>query len=325
MTKVKTVVISQHIHATSSSWSSSDVYVQIVTTSKEVDFTVEKGLDITSKNFPMLNGKIMNYIGQDNKFIGIHLSSDKTFKNGRLSDNSHEKTPEFKALVQSYIDKGFKIIDEIPEQKAYYERERIKETKRLKKSGVVLWMGYEAYQNHPECFQGGFSSEVFNSKQLKDYIGAARSVHGWIGHCQGRTKYGDKLIEAGLRKRGISPSKMFNWISSSSGRHFGDSLEDCTKAEQKEKIEEALNSMYNSCIVYGAPTHQGTSKSYVNISSLCNEIGVLLTCGIKYNRKEHLEKLILAKENISKIEESFPSPETSYIHNVINEVFANIL
>lgn len=318
--KNKTVVINQHIHSNSSSWSSSDVYVQIVTNSKELDFTPEPGY-IISKKFPMLHNKEISRVNQDSKFMEIYLKSDKTFNYGGFFETSKENTPEFKALVKSYIDKGFSEKVDVPAETDFWKRERQKECKRLKKRGVVLWMGYEAYQGHPEYFQGGFSDEVFNSEQLKKYIGTAKSVHGWIGHGQGRTKYADKLIEAGLRKRGISPAEMYNWLSSGDGRHFGDSLEECTKEEQKEKIEGHLNSMYNKCIIFACPTHGGTLKSSNEIEAEFESLNILLPYGVKYNHKKHMSNLIAAKEKLS--QRDTLSPALQYLNDKINEIFVN--
>ncbi len=325
MTKRTAVVISKHIHASTSSWSSKDEYVNIVTKAKEIDFNIEpNGMKLSSVKFPMLNGELIDSISEDKKFIGIHLKSDTTFNYRRglsMIGDSAEKTPEFQALVKSYTDKGFTTEKNIPSQTAFYERQRIKSRKQLKKAGVVLWMGYEAYQGHPEYFQGGFSDEVFNSPQLKKYIGNAQSVHGWIGHSQGRTKYGDKIIEKGLRKRGISPSDMYNWISSSSGRHFGDSMEDCSKIEQKEKIENELNNIYNSCLTYGCPTHKGTMNSTVDIESILNSLNILIPYGEKYNHKKHMKNLLGARKRIS--EHNTLTPELEYANEIITKIFLN--
>lgn len=324
MTKraIKTIVITKHIHSCCASFSGGDVWVSIVTNLKEIDFKIEEDKIIKSKKFPALNGERVKYVEGDSIFCGVSIESDKTFyKSTPMGLHSFNDTPEFKELIQSYVDKGFSAERDIPEQKAYWERKREIEKIQSKKKGIVLWMGYEAYQGHPEYFQGGFSNDVFNSEKLKNYIGNAQSVHGWMGHSGGRTEYGDKLIEAGLRKRGISPSKMYNWISSSSGRHFGDSLEDCTKKEQKEKIESSLNYMYNCCILYGTPTHEGTLSSTVNIDEVFSKFNVLLSGGEKYNHKKHLQNLIESKAKIS--QQGDLSPELQYLSDVIDEIFAN--
>lgn len=326
-TNKKTIVFSKQIHSCFASFSSGDELLKIVTDSKEIDFQLELNGRIKSEKFPALNGEKIKYIEGDSKYVGISLESNKRFYNVTLHNGleHYNKTPQFIELVQSYIDKGFKKDIDISEQTAYFERVENKERVASKKRGVVLWMGYDAHQGHPEYFQGGFSDEVFNSKELKSYIKDGRGVFGWIGHYQGRTFYGDKLIEAGLRKRGISPSRMYNYLSSSSGRHFADSIEYCTKAEQKEQIEQNLNSMYNSCILYGCPTHGGTASSTHFLQNMFNEFGILLTHDVKYNHKKHIDNIMKSKKQVTQHLSTHltVTDEMKYIEEVINEIFAN--
>ena len=73
-----------------------------------------------------------------------------------------------------------------------------------------------------------------STKELKEYV-SSNCVFGWIGHSVRKVEL-DKIIEDGLRLRGLSSSKMYNWISSSDGRHFGDSLSGLTLQEQIKEI-----------------------------------------------------------------------------------------
>jgi len=292
---VKAVVISKQIHSCFATVSSGDKFLKIVTNSKDVDFIMENGKIITSTKFPGLNGKKISDIYQDDKYIGIYVKSDETFCNVNKVSEYYANTPEFKNLIQSYIDKGFNDGSDVPAQIAFWDREKEKEKKRLKKQGVVLWMGFDEYKEHPEFFKGGFSDDVMNSKELKAYISKG-SAYGWIGNSSVRTATHDKQIEEGLRKRGISPSKMYNWISSSDGRHFADSLEGLTKQEQKKAIENYLNNMYNKCIVFGNPTHKGNLKSINEITEYFGQLGVLLPTNEKYNHKKLLAIFLKQKK-----------------------------
>jgi hypothetical protein len=181
-------------------------------------------------------------------------------------------------------------------------------------------MDYEEYKNNPALYQGGFSNEVFNSKELYNYVKSGHAF-GWIGHSGARTAAHDKQIEKGLRKRGISPSKMYNWISSGDGRHFGDSLEGYTKEEQKAKIEARLNEMYNLCIIYSTPSHGGMLTDSNRVREEFKKLNVLLPYNKKYNRKEHIKNLLSAKEKFSKRTDL--NEDERYINDMISEIFAN--
>jgi len=325
----KPIVITKHIHSCFASSSSMDEFLVIVTDTKEIDFKIELNSIIVSKKFPGLNGETIAEIYGDSKYVGFYLEADKTFYNKGLHSNKifgrdaeFQSTSEFISLVKSYYDKGFKKDRNIPAQKAFWEREKIKSQKEAKKQKLVLWMDLDILTANPKLYQGGFSDEVFNSPKLKEYVSKGYA-HGWIGHSSGRTAVNDKQIEAGLRKRGIPSHRMFNWISSSDGRHFGDSLEGSTKKEQKISIENYLNGIYNCCILYGASFHEGTMSSTHKLEILFGGFGILLPIGGKYNSKEHLKKLIVAKQKLSGKETL--TKEEEYIEEIINEVFANKL
>lgn len=324
--KNKVVVISKHIHSCFAGASSTDVTLSIVSSSEELDFRPALGKITDSKKFPMLNGEKIIEICGDSQYMGIYLEPNKTFYNRGLNSgkifDSFEKTPEFKELVQSYVDKGFINERKIPEQRAFWDRENEKCNQERKEIGVVLWMDYEEYSKCPEKYQGGFSDEVFNSKELKEYVEKG-CAFGWIGNSTVRTSEHDKQIEAGLKKRGISPHKMHSWISSSSGRHFADSLEGYSKEEQEEKIEEGLNNMYNSCLIFDTPSHDGFLTSSKKIGDWLRELNLLLPYNGEYNRDEHLENVMKVKKTLS--EKESLSPDEKHLDQMVNSIFANLI
>jgi len=324
---MKFLMVSKQIHSSCSTYSSNDVFLDKSLKKNKIDFPLEEDTVINSKNYPFLNGERIKSIEGDKKFSCIYLEADKTFYYRNIRSES-SKTDEFKNLAQKYVDAGWETNRDYPELNSYRERCKIVEQKRLKKEKVVLWMGFENYQGHPEFFQGGFSDAVFNSPQLKEYV--SRGVaYGWIGNSSVRTAAHDKQIERGLRKRGISDHKMYNWISSSSGRHFADSLEGYSKQEQKEKIEKNLSYMYNNCIIYGSKSHGGTLSSSNDISGKYDELGVLIDTKEKYNKKKHLKSLMNAKEKVSKeIKKAKTEEDKAFyieISNTITELFTNLV
>ena len=324
--KNKTIVIRKHIHSCFSSFSSNDAWVRIVTKSKDVDFKIEVDSQIVSKKIPGLTGETIKEVYEGDEYVGIYLDADQTFYNRCLSERNYinaeyHKSPEFKELIQSYIKKGFSDDrDEIPVEEKYRAKKRKEENARAKKSGIVLWMDFD--KRKTKDYQGGFSDEVFNSKELYDYVKSG-GVFGWIGDSGARTAHHDRIIEAGLRLRGISPSQMYNWISSSSGRHFADSLCGYSKKEQDSKIEKSLNYMYNLCLIYGTPSHGGMLSDTNRISGIYKKLGLLLPEDGKYNSKDHINKLLEANKSLSEKENK--TPEEEHILEVIKEVFANKL
>lgn len=322
---IKTVVIHKHIHCGFASFQTGDEFLGMATTSKELDFKPVDDMIITSKKFPMLNGEKINEVIGDKEYIGIYLEAEKTFYNKglherRIGDSSFAKTPEFKKLVQDYLDKGFQKDLDNPEEEAYSQRQKLKRQEFDKKKGIVLWMAYDDYKKNPDVYQGGFSDDVFKSTGLYDYVKSG-CAHGWIGHSGARTVALDKHIEKGLRRRGVSPSKMNNWITSGDGRHFGDSLEGYSQKEQKKRINSRLNEMYNMCLTYAVPSHGGMLTDSNRIREAIGTLGLLLPSGKTYNRKNHLKALIAAKNKLSKIKELDKDEE--YLNDVITEIFSN--
>jgi len=320
----------KQIHSCCATFSSNDIFLKQILEKNKIDFTFEKGDVISSKNYPFLNGETVKYAEGDKKFLCIYLEAEKKFYyNGRSSVNAdYSKTDEFKNLIQKYIDAGWDKGKRYPEEIAYSERCKIIEQKQLKKDKVVLWMGFDQYKGHPELFQGGFSDSVFHSPELSRYVKDGMA-YGWIGNGTVRTAAHDKQIERGLRKRGISDNRMYNWISSTSGRHFADSLEGYTKQEQKEKIENGLAYMYNDCVIFGSKFHEGTMKSTGSLSSAYDKFGILLDSKEKYNKQKHIKALMDAKEKVTleinnAQDEEFKNFYTE-ISNTITEIFMNLI
>lgn len=276
------VLFSKHIHSSGASFSSNDAWVRFLTEDSKLDFSPEEGENINSSEFPFLNGKVSE-INADDEFMIVYLEADKTFQNRffrdpskRIFGDGYENTQEFKDLVQNYVDAGWDDdLKNIPERDAFWKRQEQRDALKAKEAGIVLWMPYDDYTF--ESFQGGFSPEVINVKPLKDYIGDGKGVFGWIGNSCTRRAEHDKVIEAGLKKRGLSPKQMYNWISSSDGRHFAESLSSFNfLEEQLEEIEKNLNRIYNLCLIYGCPEHGGTYDSTEEIRERYENLGLLL-------------------------------------------------
>lgn len=279
----KTLLFSLHINSCFASSSSNDAWLNVTTKESEIDFELptKAGKRINgSKKFPMLNGLCVDCIEGDKWFKSIYFESDKTFYNKAFSAGKgflhkcYSDTQEFKELVQKYADMGWNIGRETPkEQKDFWDRQERAYRRKQKKEGIVLHKKYEDLT--PSDYQGGFSDELFNSPGIKNYI-ERNAVFGWIGDSGARKAEHDRLIEAGLKERGLSYKAMSNWITSSDGRHFADSL--CGKElnEQLEDIKKYLNTMFNLALIYGSENHGGMLNDTIRIREDYESKGILL-------------------------------------------------
>ena len=277
MKKKKTILV-KHIHSCSASASGSDKWLYTIVDAKDVDFTIKEGKAIKSDKHSFINNAVIDEIFGD-KFVSVvYLKSDKTFYDRGLNEDrivfekNYSETQEFFDLVNMYINKGFNLTERPKELRDYYKRAEALERKKMKAAGNVLWMSYD--DRTVKDYQGGFSNELFSNTSLSEYISQG-CIYGWIGHSV-RTFILDKVIEDGLRERGLSSSKMTNWITSGDGRHFGNSLEGLNEKEQIKQIKKYLNSMFNLCLIYGENSHKGTLKSTQEIRKELQEKGWLL-------------------------------------------------
>ena len=275
--KGKKTILVKHIHSCFAAASGRDNWLYTIVEGKDVDFIAKAGKAIKSEKHTFINNVMVSDVGED-KFISVvYLKSDRTFYDRgrgeqRAFDKDYSETQEFLDLVNLYIDKGFNLTERPEELKDYYKRAEAAERKKMKEAGNVLWMEYD--KRTTKDYQGGFSDELFNEKYLFNYVSSG-CVHGWIGHSV-RTFTLDKVIEEGLREKGLVNSKMCSWITSGDGRHFGNSLEGLKEKEQIETIKKYLNSMFNLCLIYGENSHKGTLSSTQEIRKELKEKGWLL-------------------------------------------------
>src|SRR3990172_7413536 len=140
---------------------------------KDIDFSARENSIIYSKKFPFLNSEEIHSIREDSQLLIIHLENDKTFyekafRSGKMIGAGFSETIEFKELVKSYLQKGFQTTEYPQKLREYGGRDELRESLQRKKEGYVLWKRYDDL-----CaadFQGGFSDELFNDKEIKDYI-----------------------------------------------------------------------------------------------------------------------------------------------------------
>lgn len=281
MKNKKTIVV-KHIHSSFTSTGINDVLLYAIISAKNVDFIAKANKSVASKKNKFINNEKVHKILEDKLITVIYLKSDKTFYNrgvleGNLTIcNSYHETQDFRDLIKYYIEKGFNLTQRPEELDKFYKRKKQQRKDELKADGHVLWMGLDEIEY--KDYQGGFSNDLFNDRELKNYINTVGSfigVYGWIGHLV-RTVTLDKAIEEGLIKRGLSCSKMINWIVSTDGMHFGNSLEGLTETQQLKRIDNYLNTIFNLCLIYGERYLKGSLYSKEEIKSELKEKGWLL-------------------------------------------------
>ena len=241
---------SVHVHSCFAGWSSEDITMYKEIQPKERTDEMLPHLNVVQ----VIKLKEKTKIHHDGNTFFVHNYEDNTFYEKGLHSPkpmlTHFKdTPEFKALIATYEKLGYsqECPKELQEaQDADYARREAKETVRRKRQGFVLpnWI-----KNRPvKDFQGGFSDKVFNDSFLQKYIGNGVAF-GYIGHSV-RTFKLDKVLESEFAK--LPPhhqismrSILCQWLSSSYGRHFGDSLEGLSLSKQTDLICKNISSIFD--------------------------------------------------------------------------------
>jgi hypothetical protein len=221
----------------------------------------EKPDDVKDTSVDKKLGYTVYYVTEDETFYHRSLH-EKKFLGGGFAD-----TPEFKALIAKYESEGW--AKEIPWLEAQQEENRKIEkdryTRQRIKAGYVIpvWSADIPVKD----YQGGFSDAVFNQKYLQDYLQGG--CHGYIGHSI-RKKNLDAYIETRFIATArpicilehLEPEKLLAcWLTSTDGRHFGDSLEGMSYIRQMVVVRANVVDIYNHAYIYSLPEHKGDLKS----------------------------------------------------------------
>ena len=228
-----------HIHSTCASYSSLDTLLY-----KEVDEFIHKDCEVD---------------GDD--FIEICFIEDKTFYNGSLFKEYHN-TAEYKNLVNKYIQEGYK--EGTPkEMEDFYDRKEARRHRHREEENYIFCFPYEEY--HRDRIQGGFSNRIWNNKILVNYT--QNNPFGYVGHTVRKANL-DEYLEIqfmGINNKNSNEFKLEDifcrWLTSTDGRHFGDSLECYDFEKQKDMIDAHLNEMYNLAYIWSKSDHKGTLRS----------------------------------------------------------------
>jgi hypothetical protein len=255
-----------HIHSCFAGASSRDVWL-----SKEVkekpnpkDFLPTTGI----------TGDKMEICVDKKRKVTKYYLEDKTFYKLGLATSifaEYYNTDDFRKLIGEYLFLGFSPDDEFLKRtdKEKYEEDNRKYWEN-RKGKVIYKQDMESHE-----YQGGFSDAVFKMPVLQSYLKEMGSPCGFIGHYVRNVRI-DKAIERAVlsvcSRSGNSPpdgvkiKALAVWLTSTDGRHFGDSLEGLKFKDQKERIQKRANHIFNLGFIFGLPEHKGTLDSTTELT-----------------------------------------------------------
>lgn len=113
-------------------------------------------------------------------------------------------------------------------------------------------------------YRGGFSKEVYASKNFQDYINGPM-VAGYIGD-ENRTGARDSFLETRLRLEGLGPNGTALWLTSTKARHLMDDVDETTTmVEFEERVREYTKHAFLEVTIWSHPDHEGSLKSTMDI------------------------------------------------------------
>lgn len=228
----------------------------------------------------VLDGEIVTEVLADEEFPQyrkVYVQPDKTFNNGDFFEEFHD-TEEYKALLQSYLDKGWKLLDREGRTKEHRKFNKFLEDKELyqrSEAELVLWnYGKEGF--NVEQYNGGFSKEVHEHPEFQQYVNSG-CVYGWLGNAGTRTRFLDRKLERELMQNKPLPLDAFvGWLTSTDGRRFCESLHEKSETEQRNIIRRRSVKTYNIALIYADPRHQRTDTSTEEVRALLRKEGKLM-------------------------------------------------
>lgn len=257
-------VVVVHIHGCFAACSSSDNWLYLEFDAKKPAKNFIHNLENQFRNFEY---REVNVSKIDD--VTAFYCADKTFYNVREFSKHYNGTPEYEALIARY--KTFCLVDDEPASlRNHYDNDRKREYEPRTKKKFVFCFPYEEYSR--DKIQGGFSDAVFNHNTIVNYT--KEHPCGFIGHSVRKSRldaYMEKAFMKITRPMYIGVPELIDlftcWLTSSDGRHFGDSLEEFSFVKQKEMIDKYLPNMYNTAFVYNLKEHKGSLASTIDLSA----------------------------------------------------------
>ncbi len=227
----------KQIHSGFAGWSSRDI--QVTKELSKLEFENHVGTERTVSD---KHGFSIVYTGPDKKYYDLALAQRRCF------DEVVSKEDLLQYAQETYVDHGWFLKDAFLDEalNKYWEDERLARIERRTQEGFIIpeWSN----DIKPEQYQGGFSNKVFHHPALASYVNGG-GCHGYIGHSVRKPDL-DKFLEKQFLTVNPDVSLFAMWLTSTGGRHFGDSLEDASFAEQKAYIKKSVAGLIEQALGY---------------------------------------------------------------------------
>lgn len=197
--------------------------------------------EITADTFKVLREDAESESVIMDKVSVVYLDADKRFYYGGLRSEPSKEL--FQAYVQAQCEAfnataDNEFLDEALREHWAKESEREREQRRAE---GFLFPSYDDQKDAPaEAFQGGLSNVVFQDPKVQRYV-SSKGVFGYLGHFVRKPDV-DAYLEKSFLEKSTLPLFAL-WLTSTSGRHFGDSLEDSIFAEQCAYIDKSVDGL----------------------------------------------------------------------------------
>ena len=246
------------------------------------DQTVHIAKDIRKKLVYEYNAWCKEYSEENKEFNGkfynfycVTIAPRSTFRD----ENNFKK--EKKLNIKNELITQFQCIEGEPQiYKDYRKEESIKyktnyEKERKEKEYVLHKYDYKDQTS--KDYVGGFDLDVIFEETLISYIEKGL-VFGYIGHSC-RKIWVDRLL-ADIMLPVMKKQDFANWLTSTGGRHFGDSIEHLVETNDKKavetKIKQQLPYIHDQAVVYSHPDHKGSLSSTVELWDKLHALGLML-------------------------------------------------
>ena len=232
-----------HIHSCFASWSSNDVILYKETTKEFFD------VDNTKKESCEKFGYGLIFL-EDNQYNVLKYATKQ----------------QMQELVDFYKSSGWvEKIEELSKRMKEKETTELKNYCNERKRNNFIFYTSPNWEYNQKEAQGGFSDQFWNYQPVVKYT--ETHSFGYFGHSVRKPEL-DKYFERCIKvicqctKVDLDWKKIaYNYLSSSSARHFADNLEGIGFSEQKRRIFSNLKSIWNQAYVYSLEEHSGTYDS----------------------------------------------------------------
>lgn len=240
------------IHSCDATWSSNDKLMYKETTKEEFEkFT---------KAFPCCETEISEQF----KFSVVYIKDEHCCKLQFGKTTTKQQMQERIDFWKSVGDYTESLEEFSKRKKAFNDEEERIRCENRKNEGYIFYTSPDWKYKREEA-QGGFSDELWSYEPVVKYT--ETHSFGYFGHSVRKPeldKYFEKCIKVICQRAKVDldwKKIAYNYLSSSSARHFSDSLEHLDFSEQKRRVFGNLKSIWNQAYIFSFDEHEGTLES----------------------------------------------------------------